>query len=58
MASIVNYLVQNELIKQKAEELDVSVSDKELAERLKQVEQIGDELYLHYQLPRSPKPAE
>ena len=39
VASIVNYLVQNELIKQKAEELDVTVSDKELAERLKQVEQ-------------------
>jgi foldase protein PrsA len=41
-ASIVGYLVQNELITQKAAEMDVTVSDKELDERMKQiVEQVG-----------------
>lgn len=39
VASIVNYLVQNELIKQKAKEFDVSVSEKDVAERIKQIEQ-------------------
>ena len=41
-ASIVNYLVQNEIIKQQAAEMDVTVTDKELDERIKQiVEQVG-----------------
>lgn len=41
-ASIVGYLVQNELITQKAAEMDVKVSQKELDERMKQiVEQVG-----------------
>jgi foldase protein PrsA len=39
VASIVSYLVQNELIAQKAEELDVTISDKDLQARLDQVEQ-------------------
>lgn len=39
VASIISYLVQNELIAQKAEELDVKVSEKELDERLAQIEQ-------------------
>jgi len=39
VASIVSYLVQNELIAQKADELDVTVSEKELDERLAQIEQ-------------------
>jgi parvulin-like peptidyl-prolyl isomerase len=44
VASLVNYLVQNELIAQKAEELDVTVSDKDLAERVTQVEEsVGGE---------------
>ena len=41
-ASIVNYLVQNELIKQQAASMDVSVTDKEYQDRLKQiVQQVG-----------------
>lgn len=39
VASIVEYLVQNELIAQKAEELDVKVTQEELDERLKQIEE-------------------
>ena len=38
-ASIVTYLVQNELIVQKAKDLGVSVSAKELQDRVKQIEQ-------------------
>ena len=38
-ASIVTYLVQNELIAQGAKDFGVSVSEKELADRMKQVEQ-------------------
>ncbi len=41
-ASIVNYLVQNEVIKQQAAEMDVTVTQKQLDERLKQItEQVG-----------------
>lgn len=41
-ASIVSYLVQNEVIKEKAAEMDVKVTDKQLDERMKQiVEQVG-----------------
>ena len=41
-ASIVNYLVQNELIKAQAASMDVSVTDKEYQDRLKQiVAQVG-----------------
>jgi parvulin-like peptidyl-prolyl isomerase len=41
-ASIVNYLIQNEIIKAKAAELKVTVTDKQLAERMKQiVQQVG-----------------
>ncbi len=41
-ASIVNYLVQNEIITEKAAEMKVSVSDKELQDRMKQiVQQVG-----------------
>jgi len=41
-ASIVNYLVQNEIIKEKAAEMGVTVTDKQLDERMKQiVEQVG-----------------
>ena len=41
-ASIVNYLVQNEIIKQKAADSNVTVTDKELQDRLKQiVTQVG-----------------
>jgi parvulin-like peptidyl-prolyl isomerase len=41
-ASIVNYLVQNEIIKTKAAEMDVTVTDKEFAARMKQiVQQVG-----------------
>jgi parvulin-like peptidyl-prolyl isomerase len=41
-ASIVNYLVQNEVIKEKAAEMDVTVTDKAFDERMKQiVEQVG-----------------
>jgi len=41
-ASIVNYLVQNELIKAQAASMDVSVTDKEYQDRLKQiVQQVG-----------------
>jgi len=39
VASIMNYLTQNELIAQKAKELDVTVKDKELTDRLAQIEQ-------------------
>jgi foldase protein PrsA len=39
VASVVSYLVQNELIAQKAKELDVTVSDKDFADRLAQIEQ-------------------
>ena len=39
VASIMSYLVQNELIAQKAADLDVSVGDKELKDRLAQIEQ-------------------
>jgi len=39
VASIVSYLVQNELIAQKAKELGVTVKDKELQDRLAQIEQ-------------------
>jgi len=39
VASIINYLVQNELMAQKADELGVSVSDKDLKDRLAQIEQ-------------------
>lgn len=38
-ASIVTYLVQNELIAQKAKDLGVTVSDKELQDRVKQIVQ-------------------
>ncbi len=38
VASIVLYLVQNELIAQKAKEMDVTVTDDELNERIKQIE--------------------
>ncbi|MCX6371955.1 MAG: peptidylprolyl isomerase [Actinobacteria bacterium] len=41
-ASIVNYLVQNELIKQQAADMNVTVTPKQLDERLKQItEQVG-----------------
>ena len=41
-ASIVNYLVQNEVIKEKAAEMGVTVTDKQLDDRMKQiVEQVG-----------------
>ena len=41
-ASIVNYLVQNEIIKEKAAEMGVKVTDKQLDDRMKQiVEQVG-----------------
>ncbi|NLE21936.1 MAG: hypothetical protein GX624_04040 [Actinobacteria bacterium] len=41
-ASIVNYLVQNEIIKEKAAEMDVKVTDEAFDERMKQiVEQVG-----------------
>jgi len=41
-ASIVSYLVQNEIIKEKAAEMDVAVTDKQLQERMDQiVEQVG-----------------
>jgi len=41
-ASIVNYLVQNELIKQQAADMNVSVTQKQLDERIKQVtQQVG-----------------
>lgn len=38
VASIVQYLVQNELIAQKAREMDVTVTDDQLNERIKQIE--------------------
>jgi parvulin-like peptidyl-prolyl isomerase len=41
-ASIVNYLVQNHVIKDKAAEMNVTVSDKQFQERMKQiVQQVG-----------------
>ena len=41
-ASIVNYLVQNEIIKAQAADMDVTVTDKQLEERMKQiVQQVG-----------------
>lgn len=41
-ASIVNYLIQNEIIKAKAAELKVTVTDEQLGERMKQiVQQVG-----------------
>jgi parvulin-like peptidyl-prolyl isomerase len=41
-ASIVNYLVQNEIIKAKAAEMDVTVTDKQLKDRMAQiVKQVG-----------------
>lgn len=41
-ASIVNYLVQNEIIKTKAAEMGVKVTDKQLQDRMKQiVQQVG-----------------
>ncbi len=41
-ASIVNYLVQNEVIKAKAAEMGVKVTDKQLQDRMKQiVQQVG-----------------
>ena len=41
-ASIVNYLVQNEIVKAKAADVGVSVTDKQLQERMKQiVQQVG-----------------
>lgn len=41
-ANIVDYLVQNELIKQKAAEMDIEVTDEELDARMKEVtEQVG-----------------
>jgi len=41
-ASIVNYLVQNEIIKTRAAEMDVKVTDKQLQERMTQiVQQVG-----------------
>jgi foldase protein PrsA len=41
-ASIVNYLVQNEVIKKQAADMSVTVTDKQLQERMKQiVEQVG-----------------
>ncbi len=44
VASLVNYLVQNELIRQKAQELDVTVSEKDLNDRIAQVtESVGGE---------------
>jgi parvulin-like peptidyl-prolyl isomerase len=39
VAAIVSYLVQNELIAQKAKELDVTVSDKDVQDRLAQYKQ-------------------
>lgn len=39
VASIVSYLVQNELIAQQAEEMDVTVSEKELTDRMAQIEE-------------------
>jgi foldase protein PrsA len=39
VAAIVDYLVKGELLAQKAKELDISVSDKELTDQLAQVEQ-------------------
>ena len=46
-ASIVNYLVQNELIKQQAASMNVSVTDKEYQDRLKQiVQQVGGQTKL------------
>ncbi len=48
VASIVNYLVQNELITQQAAEFDVNVTDEELTERLAQVtESVGGEKKLN-----------
>jgi foldase protein PrsA len=47
-ASIVNYLVQNEVIKQKAAEMNVKVTDKQFADRMKQiVEQVGGQKRLN-----------
>ena len=41
-ASIVNYLVQNQVIKDKAAELNVTVTDKQFQDRMKQViQQVG-----------------
>ena len=41
-ASIVNYLVQNEVIREKAAELNVSVTDKQFQDRMKQIlQQVG-----------------
>jgi foldase protein PrsA len=41
-ASIVNYLVQNQIIAEKAKAMGVSVTDKQLADRMKQiVQQVG-----------------
>ena len=41
-ASIVNYLVQNQIIKEKAAELDVTVTDAQLQKRMKEiVKQVG-----------------
>ncbi|HEY5387609.1 MAG TPA: peptidylprolyl isomerase [Thermoleophilia bacterium] len=46
-ASIVNYLVQNELIKEQAAKMDVSVTDKEYQDRLAQiVQQVGGQAKL------------
>lgn len=43
-ASIVRYLVQNEVIKQQAADMDVSVTQKQLDERVKQItQQVGGE---------------
>lgn len=42
VASIVTYLVQNEVVAQQAEDMDISVSQKELDERIKAIEeQVG-----------------
>ena len=38
-ASIVTYLVQNEIVEQQADDMSVSVTDKELQDRMKQIVQ-------------------
>ena len=46
-ASIVNYLVQNEVIKQQAADMNVSVTQKQLDERVKQItQQVGGQTKL------------
>src|SRR5450756_1557148 len=46
-ASIVNYLVQNEVIKQQAADMNVTVTQKQLDERVKQItQQVGGQTKL------------